>query len=145
YFGEELNHLLVKKPNSIWELALSANLHIEQGKLPNVLEIFEHCAKTVCTKDFGIPRYPTQQQAHHLPVEYIKQLSLDITRSLRRVNLSETDWPIALGYAIQKALNTHKSPLNHVNALTIVMESAVPMSKIDLFSELVAQGQAQAS
>jgi hypothetical protein len=43
-----------------------------------------------------------------------------------------TEWPILFGVAIQEALDAGKEALPPDIAFKIVMESAIPMSKVDL-------------
>jgi hypothetical protein len=43
-----------------------------------------------------------------------------------------TEWPIMFGVAIQEALSFAKQDVSQEVALQIVMEAAVPMSKVDL-------------
>jgi hypothetical protein len=43
-----------------------------------------------------------------------------------------SEWPFLFGLAIQQALDMGKDVLPNEEALQIVMECAIPMSKVDL-------------
>ncbi len=136
YYGDALNDLLIKMPTSVWQLALATEAPVDQDKLPDVLNIFGHVAKSLGTDQFGVPRYP-EYHASHLPAEYVKIFAVSIIRDFMHLKLPEAEWPVALGFAIQKALNMSRDILAAETAITIVMESAIPMSKIDLLDELM--------
>ncbi len=134
FIGDGINNLLVNTPTSIWQLALATQRPINSEKLPDIEEIFQHVIKTIGKEEFGIPRYP-EHPANDVPINYTKQFGFDVINILRKYKLDGDEWPFVLGVVIQKMLNKVGDSIAVENAITIVMESAVPMSKINLISD----------
>ena len=69
----------------------------------------------------------------------VKALSLSVPAiaqvfsTMRLICENPHEWAAAFGFAIQKIVDGYKEQLVLGAALTIVMESAVPMSRINLF------------
>ena len=132
-FCEGLNDLLIKYPTSIWMLSLATKAPYHKKNLPDLNEIFKHVTNSIGTEKFGIPRYP-KQSANQEPVFYVRTFSRYIMWLLKRYQLAVHEWPVAMGFAIQSVLNRNILPTEE--AIMIVMESAIPMSKIPWPDEL---------
>jgi hypothetical protein len=132
FFGDPLNKALAESKFSIWSLAAGAAQHNGCTKLPDVAEIFGHVTSTVGGETFGIPRLPDAHKPGDLPINYLKSLwpaMFDVIQPFCKESL---EWPILFGFAIQEVMDLSKTTIKPELALLIVMESAIPMSKVDL-------------
>jgi hypothetical protein len=132
FFGDPLNQALVESEHSIWSLAGSAAKHNGCKQLPDINAIFKHVSSTIGDETFGIPRFPAGHNASDSPVNFLKALWPALFPVAKQFCAHPSEWPILFGVAIQEAIDASKAALAPDVALLIVMESAVPMSKIDL-------------
>ncbi|MFL9883265.1 hypothetical protein PQR66_09530 [Paraburkholderia agricolaris] len=130
YFGDALNEPLAESRLSVWSLS-AGQARALGGALPDIGEIFIHTTRTVGTSAFGIPRYPGTAQAGDLPINYLKVFWPIIQPWVRKFCFEPTEWHVAYGLAIQKAMETSMQAIEPGAVVKIVMESAIPMSKID--------------
>lgn len=134
FFGDDLNAALAESKYSVWSLAAGA---AEQGgarDFPDLHEIFQHTAASIGSSDFGLPRVPCEHRAGDVPLNYLGKIWPWIFPSVTLYCRNPEDWPIAFGLAIQEAIDSTKNMIAPAMALKIVMESAVPMSKVDIAS-----------
>jgi hypothetical protein len=131
FFGDPLNRPLAENRHSVWSLTAGA---IQQlGKpLPNVEDIFKHVAGTVGGDQFGIPRLPDGHRAGDTPINFLKAVWPQILPIAQKFCDEPAHLPIVFGLAIQHAILMAKDVIDPTLAGTIAMESAVPMSKVDL-------------
>jgi hypothetical protein len=132
FFGDQLNQPLAESHYSVWGLAAGAAQHTGCKNLPDLEEIFEHVTKTIGGDSFGIPRFPEGHNAADIPINYVKALWPVLLPVVRQFCQRPLEWPILYGLAVQEAIVMGKEALLPDLALLIVMESAVPMSKVDL-------------
>ena len=132
FFGDPLNKLLANSQFSLWALAGGAAQHNGAKVLPDLSEIFQHTASTVGDAGFGIPRVPEHHRAGDLPINFLTIIWPELFSTLKRFCPDPAGWPILYGFAVQEAMDASKAVLDPAIALKIVMESAVPMSKVDL-------------
>lgn len=131
YFGDALNAPLLESPFAIWSLVAGCVQNL--GKpLPDVNDIFKHVAGTVGGPQFGIPRIPEEHRPGDLPLNYLKAGWQRILPVAWEFCEQAMHLPIVFGFAIQDAIGAGKDVLDPTLAATIAMESAVPMSKVDL-------------
>jgi hypothetical protein len=123
--------LLAEDPYSVWRLAAGAAQQAGASELPDLASIFKHVAATVGTPAFGIPRYGGGHGAADLPATYVRTLWPALLPILRKLTDDPALWPQAYSFAIQDAIRSVEPALAPQVALSIVMESAVPMSKLD--------------
>lgn len=132
FFGDPLNNALAGSQHSVWGLAGGAAQHAGAKELPDLNEIFQHTSSTIGGDLFGIPRVPEANTAGDRPINYVKAMWPALFPAVKLFCPNPVDWPILYGLAIQEAIDAGKSAIDPALALKIVMESAVPMSKIDL-------------
>jgi hypothetical protein len=131
FFGDALNKPLAGDPHSVWSLAASAAQKMG-GKLPDIGELFKHVSATVGTREFGVPRLPSEHQPVERPLDYLKALWPALLPVVRPFCDSPAEWPILFAIAVQESIFAAKDVIEPGLAVTVVMESAVPMSKVDL-------------
>ena len=137
YFSDLLNWILFENvtqpPYSIWAYVMAAVPDAEPSAVAGPLEIVSNAARTIGTRRYGVPRLP----AGHVPLMQ-PRAALDahwreVARGARCVSARSRGMALRsrLGGAVADA---HKP--RHARAAArspIVMEAAIPMSKVDPF------------
>ncbi len=136
FFGDLPNQTLGENEYSVLKLSAAAALELGLGKLIDFKSIFEHVAGSIGWDHFGTPRLPAGHQPGDLPINYVMHLWPSCLELLKQFCAKPAEWPILLGVAIQQGMRYCKDVIDPALALTIVMESAIPMAKIDLQGKL---------
>lgn len=134
YFGDPLNNTLAEGHLSVWSLAAGAAEQAGAKSLPDLKEIFQRTSATLGSESFGIPKYPAGTAAADLPIGYATKLWPVFLPLVKKLAGDPMLWPVAFSFAIQQAILMAKGAIAPENALLIVMEAAVPMSKVHLAS-----------
>lgn len=132
YFGDNLNKPLAESQYSVWGIAGGGAQQYGCNALPDLTGIFKHVTETGGTPAFGKPRVPDGHAAHDLPINYVKTLWPALFPTIQKFCSNPEHWPVLLALSIQDAIGMGKQTLDPCIALQIVMESAVPMSKVKL-------------
>lgn len=132
FFGDPLNQALAGSQYSIWSLAAAEAQHAGCQELPDINEMFAYTSSVLGDPLFGIPRTPENHKAGDLPIHYLKQIWPKFFPMVKLFCPTPVEWPILFGLAAQKAITMSNSVLEPTLALKIIMESAIPMSKINL-------------
>lgn len=132
FFGDALNRPLAETKLSVWSLAAGAAQQAGCKALPDISEIFGHVSKNLGSSQFGVPRVPDQHRPGVTIDQTLKALWPKLQPLVQKVCLDPMHWPIAYSLAIQDLFQSTKGVLDPGIALAIVMETAVPSSKIDL-------------
>jgi hypothetical protein len=130
FYGDQLNAPLLESQYSIWSLCAGIAQHLG-ATLPDLREIVTHVTTVVGTPEFGRPRIPTGNQPGDLPINYVRYFWPPLLPVLEKLCSSPQEWHIAFGLAAQEAIGFAKSAINPGMAVTIIMESAIPLSKVD--------------
>ena len=132
FFGEALDTILVSmepKHVSVWKIVAGGLLASGGEHLPNVNELLRHSAATAGTSAFGLPRLPDDHLPSILPRAAVERFWPDA-----RMLLALSDplqWPLLMAHAAQKLMLAMKGSIAPDLAVKIVMEAAVPMSRVD--------------
>ncbi|HEX6119283.1 MAG TPA: hypothetical protein VFZ03_07490 [Dongiaceae bacterium] len=138
FFGELLNAVIVSKDGaanaesghaSIWKVVSSAGYEAGAINLPDVTDMIKHCAATVGGPEFGMPRVPEAHLPEILPREAVSRFWPAARRKL--ASSEPMSWPLHLAMAAHALIVELKDAIRPDIAVQIVMEAAVPMSKID--------------
>lgn len=129
YFGDLPNKPLVEGQVSIWGLVAGMVQHLGE-EIPDVESTFKNVSSTVGGETFGIPNIPENHRPGDLPINYVKAMWKPLLPVLDKFCDSPMERPILLGLAAQQVIEMGKSVISPVIAASIVMECAVPMSKI---------------
>jgi hypothetical protein len=132
YFGDALNVKLAEDKHSVWSLAAGAAQHAGATSLPDIHEIFKRTAALVGTPQFGVPKRIEGHAAGDLPLSYLEGLWAPFQSVVKKLTADPALWPIAYALAIQEAIALTSKTLPPLLGLTIVMEAAIPMSKVKL-------------
>ena len=132
FFGDTLDSLLVSmepKHVSVWKIVAGSALAAGGDHLPNTNDLLRHSAATAGTSAFGLPRLPDD----HLP-SILPRAAVERFWPGARLLLSLSDplqWPLLMAHAAQKLMLAMKGSIAPDLAVKIVMEAAVPMSRVD--------------
>jgi hypothetical protein len=132
YFGDPLNNALAGSQHSVWGLVGGAAQHAGAKEFPDINEIFQNTTSVIGTEQFGIPRLPDNHKPADTPLNYLKALWPALFPTVKLFCPNPLDWPILYSLAVQEAIYAGKDSIDPALAFRIVMESAVPMSKVDL-------------
>ncbi|HKP25309.1 MAG TPA: hypothetical protein VJV39_15690, partial [Dongiaceae bacterium] len=113
---------------SIWKIinAISKSASVEH---PDVTELLAHCAATIGTPEFGIPRLPDGRQPNILPRDAVNRLWAKARQHLAKTE--PTLWPMNIAVAARSLIVSAQRAVPMPVAVKIVMEAAVPMSRLD--------------
>lgn len=135
YFSDLLNWVvfenLTQAPYSIWAYVLDVVPQADRALLPEMADIVSHAARTIGSGRFGVPRLP----AEHMP-QMAPRIALDedwrlALREFEGSGRDPPEWPYDLAFAAQWQMVTSRDRLALPLAAKIVMEAAIPMSKVD--------------
>jgi hypothetical protein len=137
FFGELLNAVIVSDHGArngnghatIWQIVSEGGYEAGGINLPNVTDIIKHCAATVGRDEFGIPRVNDAHMPNILPREAVSRFWPAARRKL--ADREPMSWPLQLAMAARSLIVSLKHAIRPDIAVQIVMEAAVPMSKID--------------
>jgi len=132
FFGDPLNGALAEEGLSVWALAAGAARHHGATSLPDINEIFQRTASALGTEQFGVPRAIPGHAAGALPAAYLRSLWPALLPIVKKLAGDPVLWPLTYAFAIQEAMAMAKDTLAPHIALTIAMEAAIPMSKVEL-------------
>lgn len=132
FFGAALNKPLAEDPYSVWSLAAGAATHLGCTQPVKVEEIFKHVAATVGGPEFGIPRIPESHRPGDPPSIWLKHAWPKALATVEDYCESPSEWPAAFGIVIQEVMTQAKGVIDPCLALSIIMECAIPMSKVDV-------------
>jgi hypothetical protein len=132
FFGDNLNKPLAESQNSVWSLASGAAQSAGCVVTLDLGDIFRHNAEVLGTPSFGSPRIPERHKPQELPLNYLRALWPALKPMIMKFCPNPEHWPILFGLSIQEVIAMAKRTLDPCVALLIVMECAIPMSKVDL-------------
>jgi len=132
FFGDGIDTLLASmepKQQSVWKIVAGGTLAAGGEHLPDIGNLFRHCEATAGTAQFGLPRLPDD----HLP-GILPRAALERFWPGARLLLALAEpltWPLHMAHAAQKMMLAMKGSIAPDLAVKIVMEAAVPMSRVD--------------
>ena len=98
--------------------------------LPDISEIVSNAARSIGTSRFGVPRLPREHMPHKLPREAL-ELHWRFIRAELEAPRDPSHWPYDVAAAAQWQMVTGRDTIDPPLAARIVMEAAIPMSKVD--------------
>ena len=116
-------------PDHLGFLDLAACALTEASELPDVHRIARHVATTMGSPEFGKPRLPSFVALDERPREALAGSWMRMAAILAERRTGE--WPALLGAAAYTIIRANQTALAPRLAVTILLEAAVPMSKLD--------------
>lgn len=132
YLGNALNQALIEDEYSLWRLAAGAAQHLGVTQMPDLEELFAHVANSMEEGNFGVPRLPAANQPDLNPAPVLKIFWPSLLPLLPYFCRSQQEWPQLFAIAVQDMMLQTAKVLPPALALQLVMEVAVPMSKLAL-------------
>jgi len=132
YFGEQLNKRLAESATSVWRLSAGAAQAAGCTIFPDLHEIFKRVSGAVGNADFGTPRFPAGHSSRDIPLNYVRAMWPVLLPIIQKFCPDPEHWSILLSLSIQEAIAAGKAVIEPDIALVLVMEAAVPMSKVDI-------------
>jgi hypothetical protein len=131
YFGTPINELLAGSDLSLWALVAGIINHLGSQDYPDFAEISGHVVKTLGGPEFGHPRIAEEHKPSDLPINYVRSLWPRVLPLVeQRVPLLHERVTL-FGFAAQSVIQMGKDVIPASTAGKLVMECAVPMSKLD--------------
>jgi hypothetical protein len=127
--GDPMVRALAEDRMSVWNLAAAAARLHGARSLPDLEEILEYNASIVGTPRFGLPRLSPEDSVSGVPMEFVRRL-WPAVEGIVRLTGDPRLWPIAAGLAVQEAIAATKDIVAPEVAVKIVMESAIPVSRM---------------
>lgn len=135
YFSDLMNWMLfenmVRPPYSVWAYVLAAVPPDSQAQLPDISEIVSHAARSIGTRHFGVPRLPRERMPHKMPRAALDEHWQMVRAEFEGAGRDASCWPYDLAAAAQWQMLNGRGTLDVPLAAKIVMEAAIPMSKVD--------------
>ena len=120
-----------REPFSIWAYVSAAVPPEMRLLLPDLSEIVSHAARTIGTRRFGVPRLPREHMPHKLPRAALEEHWRVVQAELVASGRDPSEWPYDFAVAAQWQMLTSRDTIGPALAARIVMEAAIPMSKVD--------------
>ena len=145
YFGDLINGYVVPQPTNdyaLWNFVAAAAIEagLKPAELPDYRDMFRFAAQSVGTPEFGVPRVAKEHQPQLLP-----RAALHLFWPRARFILTRDDvpgpshgrhvpphyWPLVIDLVARQCLALSKTALEPKIGVTLLMESAIAMSKVD--------------
>jgi hypothetical protein len=155
YFGDRINGYLLHQQGQyaypFWGFVAAAALQagMPQADMPDLNDMFAHISRTVGTPDFGIPRAAKDHPTKLTPRQALERFwpgtkhllsNADgvLVRGMHgmppdeaRASVPVAHWPLIMGLVARQYIAMAKGALDPRTALSLMMESAITMSKVD--------------
>jgi hypothetical protein len=135
YFSDLLNWMLFENmeqpPYSVWAYVSAAVPPERHLLLPDMSEIVSHAARSIGTRHFGVPRLPREHMPHKLPRAALEEHWRFIRAEFDVQTRDPAHWPYDIATAARWQMLTGRETMDLPLAARIVMEAAIPMSKVD--------------
>src|SRR5262249_38326680 len=128
--GDAINlFLFATMPDRLSFLSLAGMAATQPSDLPDIPELARHVASTFGADDFGRPRVPASAGLTELPRVALATTWKHVSQILQSRRAAE--WPVFLGTAAYRIARSGGDQLAPAMAQKILLEAAVPMSKLD--------------
>jgi hypothetical protein len=134
YFGDLLNEGLVASRQgqvSVWGLVAGAARNLGAKALPDIRDTFAHVSHTVGGQQFGVPRLPLQLMPRLTPFQLLDKFWNPVRNYLAISVSTPMLWPFVLAHAAQLVMQQAAKVIEPALATEVIMEAAIPMSRVD--------------
>ncbi|MBF0309868.1 MAG: hypothetical protein HQL56_10095 [Magnetococcales bacterium] len=132
YTGEPIFAPLLSNHYSVYGLVCGQANQYGCTEYPDPHELARHVVESIGTPAFGVPRLPPDHKPAGLPIHFVKSIWPKLLPIMLPFCEGYEQVPFLLGISLQEILKMSKDILPPKLALTIIMECAMPMSKIDI-------------
>ena len=133
FSGDLINEGLVSPRQgqlAVWSFVASATASLGH-ELPDIVPIFKRTASTIGSKEFGTPNLTREHLPHKPAIELLQKYWNLARNSLVVAKQEPLQWPFILGKATRDLILKGGKAIDPTLAAQVVMEAAVPMSRID--------------
>lgn len=131
HFGDAINYELLEAPMSLFAVSAGIIAKISEQPVPDMVPIVRHVAETVGGGAFGTIRFPEGTAAGDTPINYLIHFWHVVPEIAYPLGIDEREWPTLFGIAAQNCLSMAREVIAPTVALTLFMESAIAMAKVD--------------
>jgi len=131
WFGDEINAHVAENPNSIWSLTAGMAEKLGAAALPDLDAIVRRVTETLGTEVFGIAELAPAHRPAGSAQELAREMLPAAAKVLRSYDLPRGQWPVAAALSIREIMEMARDRLDPALMAQIVMEMAVPASKLD--------------
>ena len=135
YFSDLLNWMLFENmeqpPYCVWAYVSAAVPPESRLLLPDMSEIVSHAARSIGTRQFGVPRLPREHMPQKMPRAALEEHWRFVRAEFDTSGRDPSGWPYDVAAAAQWQMLTGRDAIDLPLAARIVMEAAIPMSKVD--------------
>jgi hypothetical protein len=131
YFGDPINSLLAGSNLSLWALVAGIVNHLGSDDYSDFQEIAGHVAGTLGAPEFGYPRLPDHHKLSDLPINYVQDIWPHVLPLIEKRAPALQERVTLFGFAVQNVIQMGKDVIPPAVAGKLVMECAVPMSKLN--------------
>lgn len=110
------------------------------AELPLPASLVAQSAMQFGHASFGEPAWPLGHRAGDTPFNYLQALWTPFRRIADRHGAHALDWPVIGALALQRAILASAQALEPALALRLVLETAVPMSRVHLALTATGKG-----
>jgi hypothetical protein len=118
-------------PYSVWSYVAAAVPPERQRLLPDIPDIVSNAARSIGTKRYGVPRLPPEHMPNKPPRAALEEHWRFIRAEFEASRRDPSHWPYDIAAAAQWQMLTGRDTIDPPLAARIVMEAAIPMSKVD--------------
>jgi hypothetical protein len=130
FLGDAINLFLFSTmPDRLSFLSLPTTALSNVSEIPDISELVRHVSQTLGGKEFGRPRVPPSVELPELPQAALAKTWGKVRQILQ--NRRPAEWPALLGAAAFHIVNSNRNAMPPPIAIRILLEAAVPMSKLD--------------
>lgn len=130
YFGDWINGPLCEDQSSFWSQVAGTAESLGETNLPDIGEIFEHVSNSAFSDEFGIPRVRSGRSLLDTPTDFVRNGWAAYAKVLTFYSNDPWHFPLSWGLAAQQAMQDGQNVIPPGEAAEILMECAIPMSKI---------------
>lgn len=135
YFSDVMNWMLFENmehpPYSVWAYVAAAVPSERRLLLPDISDIVSNAARSIGTGRFGVPRLPPAHMPLKLPRSALDEHWRPIRAEFEASCRDPSEWAYDIAAAAQWQMLTSRDAVDLPLAARIVMEAAIPMSKVD--------------
>ena len=132
--AQAIDHLLLEDHPSLWSVlaAWARQAGVAREQLPNIGEMYRHVGRTQGTVSFGVMRLADGWHPQQPPQVWPPRLWPLLPPRLESAGLEPLQWPVAFALATRQLMVESAAGLPAAIALRVVMESALPASRMTL-------------
>ncbi len=131
FSGRLIDEALISGRSSFWRIVQAKGEASTKDPMPDLEEIGAYVDETMRTHSFGAPRMPEGLRCLEHPRILVEYLWPEFLGTLTSRRAESADWGLSWGFAAQDVLDDTHGLIDCTDAIKIMMECAIAMSRID--------------